>query len=83
MSRARFLQLWEGIRDGTLLERWPKGKEPETKQEHTEARQIRAVMMLFREHRKNFDLLLESDDWTEFEVIVGPGGLLRARARRK
>jgi len=83
MSRARFLQLWQEIKDGTLNERWSKGKEPETRKERTEAMQIKTMTMLYLEHRDMFDLLLESEDWLEFEVVMGRDGLAHARALRK
>ena len=42
-GRARFEELFEGIKDGTLLERWPKEKVPKTKAELVEERQIKAL----------------------------------------
>lgn len=82
MSRARFLELWEGIRDGTLDERWTEGKEPSTRKERVEARQIRAMTLLYMENREKFQALVESDEWNWLEVVVGKDGLMYLRVPR-
>ena len=42
-GRARFEELTEGIKDGSLLEKWSKEKVPKTKAELVEERQIKAL----------------------------------------
>lgn len=83
MSRARFLQLWQEMQDGTLIERWSEGKKPETRKERVEAIQVRAMTLLYLEGREKFDLLLESEDWHELEIVMGRDGQAHARAKRK
>ena len=79
MTRRAFLDLWEEILSGVAAERWPEGKVAETKKERTEDLRIRAIVMIFEDHRDVFDTLVAESDWRRIEVYMGDGGMLRFR----
>ena len=83
ITRSRFLQLYQEVQDGTLQERWPKGKAAVTKAEWVEARQLTMMSYLIQDVPDTFDKLLHSEDWNEVEFVRAEDGQVTVRAKRK
>ena len=83
ITRSRFMQLWQEGADGTLAERWPKGKVAVTKAEKVEERQLKVMVALIQTDPTTFDKLVDSEDWNEVEFIRAEDGVVTVRAERK
>jgi len=77
------MQLWQEGADGTLAERWPKGKVATTKAEKVEGRQLSMMAALIKTDPATFDKLVDSKDWNEVEFIRDEDGSVMVRAERK
>lgn len=81
ISRARLLELVEGIEDGSLLGKWHDGKEAITRKEKVEARQLSALAVWVEQGGiQRIRELLEDDTWRELEFVAnGDGVAIRLR----
>ena len=69
LSRTRYRELIAAIETGELEQKWVEGKEPVTKAEQTEERQIRALAMIYAEGKELRDNLATLN-WTSLCVYT-------------
>ena len=79
-GRARFEELAEGIKDGSLLERWSEGKTAKTKAELVEERQIKALGAWVNSGNSLEEL--HSLEWRRLEFF-SDGDRILVRAQRR
>ena len=77
LSRHRYNELLQGMKDGSLLEKW-KDKIATTKVDQVEERQIRAMYLISKESDQKTIDILAGDGWREL-ILVKEEGLIRLK----
>jgi len=72
MNRRRFFEIMNSIIDGSMTERWPEGKIPETRAEKVEARQVGLIGMIYdgKDDSKELREILKSESWAKLEISL-------------